>query len=207
MSRSRSPVEAAVFDLGGVLVDWDPRYLYRKIFRSEQEMEHFLAHVCTKEWNAELDRGRPFEEMVGLLSLAHPEYTEEIEAYQRRWGEMLGGSFKGSVEALEALHAAGYPLYALTNWSAETFHLARARYGFLSLFEEIIVSGEVGLIKPDPRIYTLLIEKTGIAPSHTVFVDDREENVRAAKKFGFKGIIYRDGPELRSELTGLRLLR
>ena len=204
---SRSTVEAAVFDLGGVLIDWDPRYLYRKIFRSEQEMEHFLANVCTKEWNAELDRGRPFEEMIPLLSLEHPEYAKEIGAYQRRWGEMLGGSFTGSVEVLQALHAVGYPLYALTNWSAETFHLARARYGFLSLFEETVVSGEVGLIKPDPRIYALLIKQTGIEPTRTVFVDDREENVREAKKFGFKGIIYRDGSELRSELTGLGLLR
>lgn len=111
-------------------------------------MEHFLTHVCTKEWNEELDRGRPFAEMVTLLSLEHPEYKKEIEAYHQRWGEMLGDRFEGPVRILEVLHTARYPLYALTNWSAETFHLARARYGFLSLFEEIIVSGEVGLIAP-----------------------------------------------------------
>lgn len=201
-----SNVEAAVFDLGGVLIDWNPRYLYRKIFRSEQEMEHFLAHVCTKEWNAELDRGRPFEEMVGLLSQEHPEYTKEIEAYHRRWSEMLGDKFEGPVKVLEGLYAVGYPLHALTNWSAETFHLARARYGFLSLFDKIIVSGEVGLIKPDPRIYALLIERTSINPSHTLFVDDRQENVRAAKSFGFKGIVYRDDSELHSELSAVGLL-
>lgn len=198
-----SKVDAAVFDLGGVLIDWDPRYLYRKIFHSEAEMEHFLTCVCTKEWNAELDRGRSFEEMVSLLSLEHPEYTSEIEAYHRRWGEMLGGSFECPVEILEGLHAAGHPLYALTNWSAETFHLARALYGFLSLFEDILVSGEAGLIKPDPRIYELLVERTGIDPYRTVFVDDREENVRAAKRLGFKGITYSDDAELHSGLTSL----
>lgn len=204
---SRNKVDVAVFDLGGVLIDWNPRYLYRKIFRSEQEMEYFFTNVCTKEWNAELDRGRPFAEMVVLLSRKHPEYKNEIAAYQQRWGEMLRDRFEGPVKILEALHAAGHPLYALTNWSAETFHMARARYGFLSLFEEIVVSDEEGLIKPDSRIYELLIERTDIKPSRTVFVDDREENVHEAKKLGFESIIYRDDFTLRSELNELGFLR
>jgi 2-haloacid dehalogenase len=199
-------VQAVVFDLGGVLIDWDPRYLYRRIFDSEEEMEEFLSRVCTPEWNAELDRGRSFEEMVELLYSEHPERREEIEAYHLRWGEMLGESFEGSVRILEELHSAGYPLYALTNWSAETFHMARERYGFLSLFEQIVVSGEAGLVKPDPRIYDLLVERTGLDPCRTVFVDDREENVRAVKKRGFTGVLFQEPGQLRRDLSGLGLL-
>ncbi len=199
-------VQAVVFDLGGVLIDWNPRYLYRRVFDSEGEMEGFLTTVCTPEWNAELDRGRSFEEMVALLCSEHPERREEIEAYHLRWDEMLGESFEGSVRILEELHSAGYPLYALTNWSAETFHIARKRYGFLSLFREIIVSGEAGLVKPDPKIYELLVERTGIDPSRAVFVDDREENVRAAEKQGFTGVLFQEPRQLRWDLTGLGLL-
>jgi 2-haloacid dehalogenase len=199
-------VQAVVFDLGGVLIDWDPRYLYRRILDHEEEIEVFLSTVCTPEWNAELDRGRSFEEMVELLCSKHPERRDEIVAYHLRWDEMLGESFEGSVRILEELHSAGYPLYALTNWSAETFHIARERYGFLSLFEEIIVSGEAGLIKPDPRIYELLVERTGLDPYRAVFVDDREENVRAAKKRGFTGVLFQGPRRLRRDLSRLRLL-
>jgi 2-haloacid dehalogenase len=201
-----SSVQAVVFDLGGVLIDWDPRYLYRRIFDSEEEIEAFLSTVCTQEWNAELDRGRSFEEMVELLCSEHPERRDQIEAYHLRWDEMLGESFEGSVRILRELHSAGYPLYALTNWSAETFHIARERYAFLSLFEEIIVSGEAGLAKPDPRIYDLLVERTGSDPCFTVFVDDWEENIRAAKKRGFAGVLFQQTGQLRRDLTGLGLL-
>ena len=205
--KTASNVEAEVFDLGGVLIDWDPRYLYRRIFDSEEETERFLATVCTPEWNAELDRGRSFEEMVALLCSKHPKKRGEIEAYRLRWGEMLGESFEDSVKILEELHSAGYPLYALTNWSAETFDIARERYGFLSLFREIIVSGVVGLIKPEPAIYELLVERTGIDPSRAVFIDDREENARAAEKIGFLGVTYEGPSQLRQRLTELGLLK
>jgi 2-haloacid dehalogenase len=205
--KTASNVEAVVFDLGGVLIDWDPRYLYRRLFDSEKETERFLVTVCTSEWNAELDRGRSFEEMVALLCSKHPEKRGEIEAYWLRWGEMLGESFEGSVKILEELHSAGYLLYALTNWSAETFHIARERYGFLSLFREIIVSGEVGLIKPEPAIYELLIERTGIEPSRTVFIDDREENAHEAEKIGFVSVTYQGPSHLRQRLTELGLLK
>jgi 2-haloacid dehalogenase len=201
-----SSVQAVVFDLGGVLIDWDPRHLYRRIFGSEEEMEAFLSTVCTPEWNAELDRGRSFEEMVDLLRSEHPQRRVQIEAYHLRWDEMLGESFEGSVKILRELHSAGYPLYALTNWSAQTFHIARERYDFLSLFEEIVVSGEVGVVKPDPRIYALLVERTGLDPCRTVFVDDRGENVRAAKKHGFIGVLFQEPGQLRRDLTGLGLL-
>ncbi len=205
--KTASNVEAVVFDLGGVLIDWDPRYLYRRIFDSEEETERFLATVCTPEWNAELDRGRSFKEMVALLCSKHPKKRGEIEAYRLRWGEMLGESFEDSVKILEELHSAGYPLYALTNWSAETFDIARERYGFLSLFRKIIVSGEVGLIKPEPAIYELLVERTGIDPSRAVFIDDREENARAAEKIGFLGVTYEGPSQLRQRLTELGLLK
>jgi 2-haloacid dehalogenase len=201
-----SSVQAVVFDLGGVLIDWDPRHLYRSIFDGEEEMEAFLSTVCTPEWNAELDRGRSFEEMVELLRSEHPERRDQIEAYHLRWDEMLGESFEGSVRILRELHSAGYPLYALTNWSAETFHIAPERYGFLSLFEEIVVSGEVGVVKPDPRIYELLVERTGLEPCRTVFVDDLGENVRVAKEHGFIGVLFQEPGQLRRDLTDLGLL-
>lgn len=203
MSRD---LETVVFDIGGVLHDWDPRHLYRKIFACEAEMEEFLTTVCTPEWNRELDRGRSFEEMTALLCSAHPEWKEEIEAYHVRWAEMLGESFGESVRTLEDLQSAGYALYALTNVSAEIFHLVRERYRFLSLFQEIVVSGNEGLIKPDERIYELLIDRTGIAPSHSVFIDDRAENVRAAERAGFTGITFRESSQLRDRLTALGLL-
>jgi 2-haloacid dehalogenase len=202
-----SSVQAVVFDLGGVLIDWDPRHLYRRIFDSEEEMEAFLSTVCTPEWNAELDRGRSFEEMVELLCSEHPERRDHIEAYHRRWDEMLGESIEGSVRILRELHSAGYPLYVLTNWSAETFHMAHERYGFLSLFREIIVSGEVGLIKPEPAIYELLVERTSIEPSRAVFIDDREVNARAAEKIGFVSVTYQGPSLLRQRLTELGLLK
>jgi 2-haloacid dehalogenase len=198
--------QAVVFDLGGVLIDWDPRHLYKRIFDSEEEMEAFLSTVCTPQWNAELDRGRSFKEMVELLCSEHPEWRDQIEAYHLRWDEMLGEGFEGSVRILRELHSAGYPLYALTNWSAETFHIARERYGFLSLFAEIVVSGEVGLVKPDPRIYELLVERTGLDPCRTVFVDDRAENVRVAKKHGFICVLFQEPGQLRRDLTDLGLL-
>lgn len=194
-----------VFDLGGVLIDWDPRYLYRRIFDSEEEMEHFLGEICTPKWNRELDRGRTFRDSVALLCSENPGWEREISAYHERWDEMLGEPFRDTVGILERLHAAGIPLYALTNWSAETFHFARERYEFLGLFDDIIVSGEEGVIKPDPAIYRLLLERAGIAPERSVFVDDREENVRAAEELGFDGAVFRDAARLRNRLAGLGL--
>lgn len=205
MSGGRS-VETLVFDIGNVLVDWNPRYLYRKVFTDEEEMERFLGTVATFEWHREQDRGRSSEEATALLISRHPEYAREIEAYYGRWEEMFGGPIEGSVRLLEELHERGYPLYALTNWSAETFPLTRTWYRFLDLFDEIVVSGELGMIKPDPEIYGVLVERTGLDLATSVFIDDSAPNVRAAEELGFKGVLFEGAEGLRDDLTNLGIL-
>src|SRR6266478_300129 len=154
-----------VFDLGGVLVDWDPRHLYLKLFSNDETaMEHFLAYVCTDEWNRAQDAGRSFAEGARLLKRQHPDKAELIDAYHARFDEMIAGPIAGTVEILAELRDRGAPLYGLTNWSAETYPLALERFEFLSWFRGILVSGEVGAIKPDPRIYGLMLASFAIDP-------------------------------------------
>ena len=200
------PVKAVVFDLGGVLIDWDPRYLYRKLLADEAAVEEFLATVCTPEWNAELDRGRPFAEGVAELVERHPEHAAAIAAYHERWPEMVAGDIPGTVEVLAELRAAGVPLYALTNWSAETFAITRGRFEFLEWFDGLLVSGEERVTKPDPAIFQLLLDRFGLDPTATVFVDDSEANVAAARRLGFDAIRFTGHEELRRELVARRLL-
>ncbi|HXQ55737.1 MAG TPA: HAD family phosphatase [Actinomycetes bacterium] len=198
--------KAVVFDLGGVLIDWDPRHLYRKLLADEAAVEEFLATVCTPEWNAELDRGRPFAEGVAELVERHPEHAAAIAAYHERWPEMVAGDVPGTVEVLADLRAAGVPLYALTNWSAETFAITRGRFEFLEWFDGLLVSGEERVTKPDPAIFQLLLDRFGLDPTATVFVDDSEANVAAARRLGFDAIGFTGHEELRRELVARRLL-
>ena len=196
-----------VFDLGGVLIDWDPRHLYRKLFASDETtMEHFLATVCTHEWNRCQDAGRSFAEGAWLLKAEHPEKAELIDAYGNRFDEMLAGPIAGAVEILAELWDRGVPLYGLTNWSAETYPAALERFAFLRWFRGILVSGEVGIIKPDPRIFALLIERFAIEPRCTVYIDDVEANAAAALPFGIHAIHFTTPEKLREELVGLGLL-
>ena len=169
-----------VFDLGGVLIDWNPRHLYRQLFDDEGAMERFLAEVCSPAWNERQDAGRPWREAVADLIARHPDHTPMITAYHQRWAEMLRGEIPESVEVLKALKARGLRLYALTNWSHETFPEARRRFAFLDLFDGIVVSGEEGLIKPDPVIFQRLLTRYDITPSRALFVDDSPRNVTAA---------------------------
>jgi len=197
----------AVFDLGGVLVDWDPRHLYRKLFRNDETaMEHFLASVCTDEWNRAQDAGRSFVEGARLLKRQHPDKAELIDAYGARFDEMIAGPTTGTVEILAELRDGGTPLYGLTNWSAETYPLALKRFEFLSWFRGIIVSGEVGAIKPDPRIYGLMLARFAIDPRHAVYIDDKTANAEAARRFGMHGIHFTTSDALRRELDRLGLL-
>lgn len=183
-----------VFDLGAVLIDWNPRHLYRKLFDDEAEMEIFLKQICTPDWNAEQDRGRSWAEAVALLSAEHPEHEPLIQAYQDRWEEMLAGPIHGTVDILERLKNEGYEIHALTNWSAETFPIARARYGFLERFDTILVSGEEGVKKPDARIFHLLLQRIGHPAERCLFIDDGAKNIEAAAKLGFDAILF-EGPE------------
>lgn len=200
------PVKAVVFDLGGVLIDWDPRYLYRKLLDDEAAVEEFLATVCTPAWNAEQDRGRPFAEGVAELVERHPAHAAAITAYHERWAEMLGGAVDGTVEVLAELRAAGVPVYALTNWSAETFGVARERFEFLEWFDGVLVSGEERMIKPDPAIFRLLLDRFGLDPEATFYVDDSEPNVAAAGRLGFDAVRFTSPAQLRRDLVARRLL-
>lgn len=201
------PIRAVVFDLGGVCIDWDPRYLYRKLFGGDEAaMERFLAEVCNQEWNAEQDSGRPWAEAIESLSREHPESRVLIEAFRERWAEMLGGAVDDTVEILDELRTAGVPIFALSNWSAETFPLARPRFAFLDWFDGIVISGAEGVRKPDPRIFRLLLERHDLEPGATAFVDDVAENVVAAEAIGMVGVVYRDGDTLRRDLRRLGLL-
>jgi 2-haloacid dehalogenase len=202
-----APPTTVVFDLGGVLIDWDPRYLYRTLFDDEAAMEAFLAEVTTPEWNAAQDAGRPWAEAVRSLADRHPEHRDLIEAYHQRWPETLGGPIEGSIEILDELRRIpGVRLFALSNWSAETFPIAEERYPFLAWFDGIVISGEVGAIKPDPRIFERLIERHDVDPSRAVFIDDSAANVAAAERLGFAGIRFEDPGSLRRELARLELL-
>ena len=200
------PVKAVVFDLGGVLIDWDPRYLYRKLLDDEAAVEEFLATVCTLAWNAEQDRGRPFAEGVAELVERHPAHAAAITAYHERWAEMLGGAVDGTVEVLAELRAAGVPVYALTNWSAETFGFARERFEFLEWFDGVLVSGEERMIKPDPAIFRLLLDRFGLDAEATFYVDDSEQNVAAADRLGFDAVRFTTPAQLRRDLVARRLL-
>jgi 2-haloacid dehalogenase len=197
---------AVVFDLGGVLINWDPRHLYRQLFDDEEEMERFLAEVTTAEWNARQDAGRALSDAVAELAARHPNRRDLIAAYYERWPEMLGGAIDGTVEILRELHERGVRVYALSNWSAETFPIARPMFPFLEWFDGIVISGEVKMVKPDPRIFAHVLEKFGLEPGSTVFVDDNAENVRAAETAGFLGIAFVSPTQLRRELDELKLL-
>src|SRR5437667_8382126 len=196
-----------VLDLGGVLIDWDPRHLYRKLFvGDESAMENFLSTVCTHEWNRCQDAGRSFAEGARVLKREHPEHAELIDAYGARFDEMISGPIAGTVEILAELRDRGTPLYGLTNWSAETYPAALKRFAFLRWFRGILVSGEVEVIKPDPRIFALLIERFAIEPQRTVYIDDVEANAAAALPFGIHAIHFTTPEKLREELVGLGLL-
>jgi 2-haloacid dehalogenase len=197
---------AVVFDLGGVLIDWNPRHLYRSLFDDEAAMERFLAEVTTQAWNLEQDRGRPFAEAVGALVREHPEQADLIEAYWRRWPEMLGDPHAEVVAILAELRATSVRLLAMTNWSAETYPLAIPRYPFLDWFEAVIVSGRERLVKPDPAIFRVLIDRYRIEPAGTVFIDDTAVNIEIAAQLGFRAIRFTDAPALRRELESLGLL-
>jgi len=198
--------EAVVFDLGGVLIDWDPRRLYRKLLADEAAVEEFLATITTAEWNAEQDRGRPFAEAVAELVERHPAHAAAITAYHERWTEMLGGEIPDTVAVLADLRDAGVPLYALSNWSAETFRLTRDRFPFLEWFDGLVVSGKEGVIKPDRRIFELLLDRFGLVAGSTLFVDDSRANVDAARAAGMDAVQFRGAGRLRRDLAARGLL-
>ncbi|QLH38507.1 MAG: HAD family phosphatase [Defluviicoccus sp.] len=200
-------IDAVVFDVGNVLIDWNPRYLYRKLFDGDETgMERFLADVCTPIWNAAQDAGRPFTQAVEDLCDRFPEHTDLIEAYDVRWEEMVPWAHDATCDLVHELKAQGWPLYALTNFSAEKFPLMQRRFDVFAQFDGIVVSGEIGLIKPDPAIFHHLFERFALRAEFCLFIDDSPANVECARSLGMQTIHYVDPETLREEITVLGLL-
>ena len=204
MSTPKTP-NAVVFDLGGVLIRWDPRHLYRQLM-PEDEIDAFLDEVGFQAWNHEQDAGAPWGPAVEEHAALFPHRRELLAAYPARFAESLDGPVVGTVAILAELHAAGTRLVALTNWSAELFPHAEATFDFLVLFEGIVVSGREGVAKPDPAVFDLLLSRYDLDPARTVFVDDSPANVAAAAAAGFIALAFTTPDRLRADLSRLGLL-
>ena len=183
-------IKNIIFDFGGVLLDWNPRYLYKSYFNNDEEMEHFLADICNGEWNIRQDAGRPFAEAVKELQAKFPEYAEAIQMYDDDWEKMLKCELPESIDLLKELKFMGYGIYGLTNWSAEKIGYAFANYSFFSLFDGIVVSGVEKVVKPDRKIYEILLERYSMRPGECVFIDDNQDNVDIAKVLGINAIRF-----------------
>jgi 2-haloacid dehalogenase len=200
-------INTIIFDLGAVLIDWNPHYMYRSIFADEDAMKNFLATVCTSDWNEEQDAGRSLQDGTAALIKEFPEHEENIRAFYSRWEEMLGEPFWDTVEILKELKAGKkYKIYALTNWSAETFPIALKRYDFLGWFDGIVVSGVEKIRKPAPEFYQLLFDRHDIKVDESLFIDDNYRNVVAAEKLGIQSIHYKSAIQLRECLKKLDIL-
>lgn len=199
-------VDTVVFDIGNVLIEWDPRHLYRKVFASEAEVEHFLATVCTNEWHLAHDHGVSFEENAAALKALHPDRAELIDMWGGRYLEMIPGRIEGTAALIHALGDGGVPMHGLTNMPSVTFPQLRAIYPELARFGTTVISGDEGIIKPDPRIFEILIGRTGLAPRRTLFIDDSPRNVDAAERLGFRVHRFSDAEGLCGELVALGLL-
>ena len=202
-----SQIKAVVFDFGGVLLKWDPRNLYSRYFPEEpQAMEDFLTEIGFMEWNAQQDKGRPFAEAVASLSKQFPHHAHLINAYQENWKESITGTIDGTVELLRMLKETGISLYGLSNWSAETFAMVNHEFKFFNLFDEIVLSGEVKLIKPEPEIFELFLQKIGKPANQCLFIDDSEANITTARKLGFDTVHFISPEHLQNELRIRQLL-
>ncbi|WP_286192185.1 HAD family phosphatase [Roseomonas genomospecies 6] len=196
-----------VFDIGHVLIEWDPRNLYRELFDGYEDlMEDFLDNVCTLAWNLEQDRGRPWDEAVAVLTAEHPDCRELIRAYHERWEEMVPGPVAGTPDILMELKQRGTPLYSITNFSSDKLALTRRRFDFLNVFDGMIVSGDEKLVKPDPAIFRLLLDRYGLRAADCFFIDDSPANVEAARNIGMTAHRFSGAASLRTELEELGLL-
>lgn len=200
-------ITAIIFDYGNVLLDWNPRYVYRRYFPNDAEaMERFLHEVDFMAWNAHQDRGRPFAEGVAILSKQFPQYADLIHAYHEHWTDSIGEAFTGAVEILKQLKQAGYPLYGFSNWSAETFPYARAKYDFFDLFDDMVISGAVGFVKPEPEIYRIMLDKIQSPAQECLFIDDSLPNIQQANTMGFITIHFQSPAQLEDELKRLGIM-
>ena len=203
---ARPPISTIIFDLGGVLIDWNPRYLYRKFFKTEEEVTWFLDNICTSEWNDEQDAGRSFEEATESLVKQHPQWETQIRAWYGRWQETIQGSIEDTVPILVELKEKKYPLYALTNWSAETFPWALENFEFLHWFDGIVVSGQEKSRKPFADFYQILFDRYKVDPKTTLFIDDNLKNIVGANAVGLQTIHFQSPEQLKKDLISLGVL-
>jgi 2-haloacid dehalogenase len=196
-----------IFDLGGVLIDWNPAYVFDKLIEDEEKRRQFFAEICTSAWNEEQDAGRSLQEATQLLVDQYPEWQEYIEAFYGRWEEMLGGPIHETVDIFRQLKESNrYKLYALTNWSAELFPVALRKYDFLHWFDGRLVSGEEKTRKPFPEIYQLTVDRFNINKAEALFIDDNVRNAEAAQAFGIPTIRFQSPAQLREELEARQIL-
>ena len=201
-------IKTVIFDLGGVLIDWNPRYVYKQIFDSEEKIDWFFENICTSDWNENQDAGRSLQEATDELLLKHPEYETEIKAYYGRWEEMLGGPIEETVEILKEIKEEDeYELFALTNWSAETFPVALKRFEFLHWFKGIVMSGEEKTRKPFADIYHTLLTRYNVHAGSAIFIDDSLRNVKGAEAVGITGVHFTSSGKLREDLTEMGILK
>ena len=197
-------INTVLFDLGNVLIDWNPMYVFHDMFDDQKDLDFFFKKVCTMDWNEDQDAGKMIAEATAEKIKEYPEWKPAIESYYGRWTEMLGGQITRTVDIQQAIKDSGkYRLLALTNWSAELFPIALDRYSFLHDFSGIVVSGDEGMRKPDNRIYQIVIDRYSAVPEETVFIDDSLRNIIAAKELGFQVIHFQSPSQLRQELHGL----
>ncbi|ASE60626.1 HAD family phosphatase [Chryseobacterium indologenes] len=197
-------IKNIIFDFGGVLMDWNPRYFFKDYFNDDEKMEYFLENIAQDEWNIEQDRGRSLAEGTEIQVKKFPEWEKEIRAFYDNWTVMLKSDIPQNVEVLRKLRKTDYHLFGLSNWSEETFPYALENYDFFQLFDgKIVVSGTEKLIKPDPKIWHVLLERYQIKAEESVFIDDNQKNIEMAESLGFNTIHVLPDTDLEKELTGL----
>jgi len=204
--KSNVMINTIVFDFGGVLIDWNPKYVYQSMFNDDAKMDWFLSNVCTNDWNLEQDRGRSFAEGTAILRKDFPEYSDYIDTFHSKWEQMVKGEILETVMILKELKRT-YKIYGLTNWSAETFPIALNRFDFLQLFDGIVVSGEEKMIKPDKQFFQLLLNRYKLKAAECIFIDDNRKNIEAAYELGFNVIHFSSPENLRAELKARKILK
>lgn len=201
-------IKNIIFDFGGVLVDWNPHYLFDKYFNDINEANYFVENICNSEWNAEMDGGKPFEQAVRERSAMFPKYAEALKLYQTNWMDTMGEEIPGMYDLIKSLKINGFPvIYGLTNWSAETFPTVQKTYRIFSLIDKIVVSGEVKQLKPNPEIFHTLLDKYSLKAEESLFIDDNLKNVEGAKAVGINAVLFRGVEKLREDLKNLRVLQ